>query len=159
MEKAQENKLKEIPGYERSPDVAVSKEVLESFPSTDLEIDEYSESVPIKSTLERLIGSSVDIRIGFAQKLTFPNSISGFIIDYSAVQGGQTIAEGKMYFYRVRQKLNYAFSVYLQGQDSQYQSGQHADAPARAPSAMNPDQQKKLFLQYADMGLKLMSIQ
>jgi hypothetical protein len=139
--------------------VAVSTELLESFPSTDIEIDTYSESIPIKRTLEQLIGSPVDVRVGFAQKLTFPNSISGFIIDYSAVQGGQTLAEGKMYFYRVRQKLNYAFSVYLPGQGSQYQSGQQVDAPSKNTPENSADKQKKLFLQYADIGLKLMSIQ
>lgn len=144
--------------------IAVAQKELQAFNSTQEEIEAYSDTVPIQSAVNTLLGGSAHIHIEEFNSMTFPNLIPGFTLRYSAMTDAGATAEGNIFFYRVRQRLMYAFSIYIDGQQhavTSPESTEHVSQSNDVREGNISDQQKRknLFLQYADSTLQSMSIQ
>lgn len=103
--------------------IAVGTQKLQTLRSTDIEIETYSEKLPIQTILEKIAGTAVTVEIVKSTKLTFKNSIPGFILEYKAVAQNNTESveqsavqiDGRIYFYRSGDKITYAFSAIKNG--------------------------------------------
>lgn len=157
--------------------IAISKNKINSFSTTDEEIETYSSKNPMQPAIEKLVGNVVDLRIENVQKITYPNAIAGFILDYSVISNKKIIAKGKMYFYRIEQKLKYGFSIVIPKESREIDTaevqsgGKKTNEKIKAmnlemESAKNNTKNKNIvnkitstvFLQNADITFKSMSI-